>query len=101
MKKGAPQFSLYLDDETGELIWQGSVCVRGHSHEARLVYSRNHPYEKMAVYVNPRLRNSLHVHSDGSLCYMRNEEWSPEWTAFSVYLTILRFLDDYYSGRMV
>jgi ubiquitin-protein ligase len=102
MQKGAPQFSLYRDTETGRLIWQGSVCVQGHSHEVRLVYDENHPYRKMTVYVlKPKLvKNSVHVHSDGSICYMKEDEWSPEWTAFSVYLTLLRFLDDHYSGRM-
>jgi ubiquitin-protein ligase len=101
MEKGAPQFSLYHDTETEELVWRGSVSVQGHSHEIRLVYSENHPYEIMTVYVlKPSLqKHSVHVHDDSSICYMK-DEWSPEWTAFSVYLTVLRFLDDYYSGRM-
>jgi ubiquitin-protein ligase len=101
MQKGAPQFSLWHDTDTGRLMWRGSVCVRGHSHEVRLVYSKNHPYEKMTVYVKPKLtRSSLHIHSDGSLCYMGGSEWNAQWTAFSVLLVVIRFLDDYYSGRM-
>jgi ubiquitin-protein ligase len=97
------KLTLYQDDETDDLLWQGSVCVKGHSHEVRLVYSENHPYEKMTVYVlKPGLRkHSVHIHDDGSICYMKDDEWSPEWSAFTVFLTLLRFLDDYYSGRMV
>jgi len=90
--------SLYEDDENGELAWQG--YLRGHM--IRLVYSPNHPYEEMKVYVlQPKLPVvNLHIHSDGSICYMKNSEWHPEWTAYAVYLTTIRFLDEFYSGRM-
>lgn len=91
-------FLLYEDDATGELAWQG--YIRGHT--IRLVYSSNHPYEQMKVYVlQPTLPMvNLHIHPDGSICYMKGSEWHPEWTAYAVYLTTIRFLDEFYSGRM-
>ena len=102
----APQFSLCHDTETEELVWRGSIVFNGHSHQdVRLVYDENHPYEQMRVYVlKPKLRprtqgERLHVHEDGSICYIRYE-WNPNWTAFTVYLTVVRFLDDFYNGRM-
>jgi len=68
----------------------------------RLVYDNNHPYEKIKVFV---LREQLpcvnnHIHADGSICYIADNEWNPEWTAYAVYVTAKRFLEDFWSGRM-
>jgi len=91
-------FSLNQDDENGKLAWQGNL----HGHTILLEYSDNHPYEKMQVYVsNPKLPCvNYHIHSDGTICYIKDQEWGPDWTAYAVYLTTMRFLDDFYGGRM-
>lgn len=103
MKRYAPSFFLYKEDETGDLLWRGRISVRHHQHrDVRLVYDRDHPYEEMKVFVlNEKLPcDNWHIHSDGSICYIKSNEWHPEWTALTVYLTVLRFLDDFYSGGM-
>jgi len=101
--EGSRRFSLYHDTETGDLMWRGPVSVHGHLHQdVRLIYDENHPYEKMTIYVRkPELmKHTIHIHPDGSCCVMRDEEWSPQWTPYTVYLTVLRFLTDYYEGRL-
>ena len=102
MEDAGVNFELYEDD-FGNLLWRGSLLVRDHYHgDVRLVYDRDHPYKPMTVYVlEPKLpRVNPHIHPDGSICYIKSDEWSPEWTALAVYLTTIRFLDDFYSGKM-
>jgi ubiquitin-protein ligase len=101
MNQHAPSFSLCQEDSTGNLIWRGSISSHGHCHDdVRLVYSENYPYEQIVVYIfrEQLPRVNYHIHSDGSICY--TDRWSPEWTALAVYLTVIRFLDEFYSGRM-
>jgi len=102
MEDAGVNFDLY-EDEEGNLLWRGSVSIMGHYHgDVRLVYDKNHPYEPITVYVlEPKLPPvNPHIHPDGSICYIKPEEWSPEWTALAVYLTTIRFLRDFYSGKM-
>jgi len=102
MNKHAPQFFLCQDDDTGNLVWRGSLSIRRHHHgDVRLVYDKSHPYLKMKAYILwPQLPCvNMHIHEDGEICYQKNE-WNPEWTAYAVYLTAIRFLNDFYSGRM-
>jgi len=102
MNRHAPFFFLYQDDETDKLVWRGPLSVHGHYHaDVRLVYNEAHPYLKMKVYVlQPQLPCvNLHIHEDGEICYEKNE-WNPEWTAYAVYLTTIRFLEEFYSGGM-
>jgi ubiquitin-protein ligase len=102
MERNGVNFELCMDED-GNLLWRGSICVLGHFHgDVRLVYPENFPYEPMKVYIfKPRLpRIASHVFVDGSICYLELGQWSPEWTAFAVYLTTIRFLHDFYSGKM-
>jgi hypothetical protein len=101
MNRYASSFSLFQDDTTGNLLWRGSVSVRGHQHEdVRLVYSEDHPCEDIKVFIFKEKLPCVnyHIHSDGSICY--TDRWDPQWTALAVYLTVIRFLDEFYSGRM-
>ena len=89
--------------EEGELGWRGGLRNASYFHrEVRLVYGPHHPYEQMKVFIlEPRLpRSNHHIFPDGSVCYQSGGDWCPDWTVFSVYLTVIRFLDDFYSGRM-
>lgn len=102
MKENGINFEL-CEDEDGNLLWRGPMIVRGHFHrDVRLVYDKDHPYKPMRVYIfEPKLPPvNPHIHSDGSICYCKPEEWSPEWTALKVYLVTIRFLDEFYSGKM-
>jgi hypothetical protein len=102
MESNGVNFQLYTD-EHGNLLWRGPLLVCNHYHsDVRLVYPENFPYQKMDVYVlGPKLPLvTHHVSSEGKICYMRGEEWSPEWTAYAVYLTTIRFLNDFYNGKM-
>lgn len=93
-------FDPYLDEE-GNYRLLGDMTVRGHCHTVMLVFDKNHPYVPIKVYVeNPRLPKSRHVFDDGSICYTHSDEWSPSCTALDVILTTMRFLDDFYSGKM-
>jgi len=101
MDENGVNFELYSADD-GNLLWRGPLCVSGRYHsDVRLVYDELHPYKQMTVYIlDPTLpKTNLHVHEDGSICYIK-DEWSPDWTALAVYLTTIRFLGDYYSGAM-
>jgi len=91
-------FLLNQDDENGKLAWKGHLG----GHDILLEYSDEHPDKKMIAYVtNPQLPCvNLHIHPDGTICYMKDQEWSPDWTAYTVYLTAIRFLDDFHRGRM-
>jgi len=102
MEDKGVNFQLFQDEE-GNLLWRGSLSIMGHYHsDVRLVYPENFPYEPIKVYIlNPMLPTSnLHIHEDGSICYMREEEWSPDWTAYAVYLKTIEFLYEFYSGKM-
>jgi len=101
MNQHAPSFSLFREDTTGKLAWCGSLSAHGHFHgDVRLVYTEGYPYEQIIVYIfkNQLPRVNYHIHADGSICY--TDRWSPEWTALAVYLTVIRFLDEFYSGTM-
>lgn len=101
MEKHGVNFEL-CQDEFENLLWRGQLNVLGHYHEdVRLVYTQNFPYEPMRVYIlHPRLPRRHHIYEDGSICYIAPNEWSPEWTAYAVYLTTIRFLHDFYTGEM-
>jgi len=102
MEDNGVNFDLYTDDREN-LFWRGALRVSGHYHgDVRLVYNQNHPYVQMDDYVlDPQLpQTTHHIFSDGRICYIGPAEWSPEWTAFAVYLTTIRFLEDFYAGRM-
>lgn len=103
MQRHKPDFQLYKQDGTGSLAWCGSLWSNGRVHrDVRLVYSPNHPYSPMTVYVlSPKLpKVNIHIHEDGSICYIYSSDWSPEWTALAVLLTVQRFLDEFYRGLM-
>ena len=103
MKGNGVNFQL-CSDERGNLLWRGPLLVCGHYHsDVRLVYPENFPYQKIEVYVlNPKIPPVIyHVHEDGRICYMKEDsEWSANWTAYTVYLTTIRFLYDFYNGKM-
>src|SRR2546422_265860 len=95
---------LLFQTEGEELEWCGGLRSGrlGYWHrEVRLVYDSNHPYKRMTVFILepklPQLNN--HIYPNGTICY-ESGNWSADWTAFSVYLTVIHFLDDFYSGRM-
>jgi hypothetical protein len=103
MEQNGVNFELCVDGDEN-LLWRGSFYVSNQYHgDVRLVYDEIHPYKQMTVYIldPPLPHTNLHVHSDWTICYIRENEWSPEWTAFAVYLTTIRFLNDYYSGNMI
>jgi ubiquitin-protein ligase len=102
MQKSGVNFQLF-SDEYENLLWRGPLFVCNHYHsDVRLVYPENFPYERINVYVlDPKLPPlTHHVLEDGRICYMKDEEWSPNWTAYAVYLTTIRFLNDFYKGVM-
>lgn len=102
MKENGVNFTLCQDDG-GNLLWRGPLSVLGHYHgDVRLVYSEDFPDEPMIVYVfEPRLPTvNVHIHYDGSICYILPEEWYSDWNAYWVYLSTIRFLHDFYSGKM-
>jgi ubiquitin-protein ligase len=102
MESKGVNFQLCRNDR-GDLLWRGPLCVSSFYHDdVRLVYPEHFPYKPMDVYVlKPSLPlSNLHVYHDGRICYLRPEEWSPNWTAYEVYLTTIRFLHDFYSGEM-
>lgn len=102
MERNGVNFKLYQDD-LGRLLWRGQLCVLGYYHgDVRLVYPESFPYKPIKVYIfDPKLpKISHHIHEDGSICYIKPDEWSPEWTAYAVYLTTIRFLHDFYSGKI-
>lgn len=102
MESRGVDFQLCQNDY-GDLLWRGPLFVLGYYHDdVRLVYLEDFPYEPMDVYVlEPSLPSSnLHVFDDGRICYLRPEEWSPRWTAYDVYLTTIRFLNDFHLGEI-
>jgi ubiquitin-protein ligase len=102
MQRSGANFQL-CSDEHENLLWCGPLLVCNNYHsDVRLAYPENFPHEKIGVYVlSPKLPPvTHHVHEDGQICYMKDEEWSPDWTAYAVYLTTIRFLNDFYSGKM-
>jgi ubiquitin-protein ligase len=102
MQRSGANFQL-CSDEYENLLWRGPLLVYNRYHsDVRLVYPENFPHEKIEVYVlDPKLPTvTHHVYEDGRICYMKDEEWSPDWTAYAVYLTTIRFLNDFYNGKM-
>jgi len=102
MERNGVNFQL-CRDEYGNLLWRGPLCIRGHYHgHVRIVYPENFPFEQIRIYVfEPMLpRVNLHIHEDGSICTMKPEEWSPNWTGLAMYLKTIEFLDSFYSGKM-
>lgn len=102
MENNGVNFQRFVDED-GNLLWKGCLIVLGHYHEdVRLVYTENFPYEPMRVYIlKPQLPRIIHhICEDGRICYIEPDEWSADWTAYAVYLTTIRFLYDFYSGKM-
>ena len=102
MERNGVNFQL-CQDGLNNLLWRGPLYVLGHYHgDVRIVYPENFPNEQIRIYVlGPKLpRVNLHVHEDGSICTMKSEEWSPNWTAYAMYLKTIEFLNDFYSGKM-
>lgn len=101
MQANGVNFELY-EDENSNLLWRGPLHVLGHIHrDVRIVYPANFPYEPINLYIlGPKLPPSEHVWHDGKICYCKFEEWDTGWTAFAVYLTAIRFLYEYYSGKI-
>ena len=92
------KLELFEDSSKKKLLWQGS----GFGHKIKLVYPDRYPFEQINVHIsNPKLPIvNNHIHADGTICYIKDNEWSPEFTAYAVFLTTIRFLDEFYSGVM-
>lgn len=102
MRDNGVNFTLWQDC-CGNLLWRGSLSILGHYHgDVRLVYPEYYPEMPIVVYVlEPKLpMDNVHIHEDGSICYIKPDEWYPDWNAYWVYLTTIRFLREYYSGKM-
>lgn len=102
MERNGVNFRL-CQDEFGNLLWCGPLYILGNYHsDVRLVYPEEFPYKQLNVYVlEPKLpKVNIHIHEDGSLCVMKGDEWSPDWTAYAMYLKTIEFLDAFYSGKM-
>lgn len=102
MERNGVNFQLY-QDKSGNLFWRGSLHVLGHYHDdVRLVYPEDFPFKQIVIYVlEPKLPIvNIHIHADGSICVMKSDEWSPDWTAYAMYLKTIEFLHAFYSGKM-
>lgn len=102
MEENGVNFQLCTNDE-GHLLWHGALTVSGHYHgDVRVVYADMFPSVPMEVYIfEPKLPLvNVHIHENGSICYIAPREWNANWTAFAVYLTTIRFLEEFYAGRM-
>ncbi len=97
---GLRGFSLYEDtdyprSDWRRYFWEGDAPA-GYNVIAR--YSKRHPYEKMDIEVIPDV-DTHHKHGQ-YICYLRESEWSANWTAATAILTAFRYLEDYVLGRM-
>jgi hypothetical protein len=102
MERNGVNFQL-CQDGYGNLLWRGQLFVQNHLHkDVRLVYPENFPYTQIKIYIlDPKLpKTSIHVHEDGSICVMKPEEWSPDWTAYAMYLKAIEFLNAFYRGEL-
>ena len=82
MKGSFPQFVLREAD--GRLFWEGILVTNfGTHYKARIIYGRNHPYEKPSLrVVRPEIRNdSPHRFADGTLCIYPDRYDYKRWTA--------------------
>ncbi len=89
--------------EMGGLAWCGGLRSSSYFHRTvELIYDPNHASRPIRVFVlEPKLpRVNNHIHPDSSICYQMSSEWRPDWTALTVYLKTVQFLDEFYSGRM-
>lgn len=106
MNRFFSRFSLYADDYDN-LFWSGPIYLddlgKGHS-DVQLVYNYNHPYSMMEVYVTkPSLNPSVshHIREDGKkICYLKGEDWRLTYTAVTVTGMAIRFLREYWTGRL-
>ncbi len=98
-----PDFQLYMDDEKGLSSWESFFWMGHHPggpHVIRASYSPLHPLEQMRISTIPDDLDTHHRLGDGSLCYLKPQEWSPDWTAATALGQAIRFLTDYYEGRV-
>ena len=92
------RFSLFEDSNYSKntqsrYLWKGQMRGR----EITLKYPSNYPRAPMKVFVSPGLRTH-HKWRDGSLCYMKSHEWSPNYTPATVIGIVARFLDEFSKG---
>ncbi len=93
------RFSLFEDTNYSKTnparyFWKGRLSDR----EICVKYTCNHPHEPMQVFITPKL-DTHHDWGDGSLCFLKPHEWSPNFTAATVIGIVFRFLDEFSKGR--
>ncbi len=98
---GLEHFQLYEDtsrerDSWDRYFWRGRA-PSGHTVIAR--YDKAHPFLPMKIFIEPDI-DTHHKLPDGSVCYLKDSEWSPNWTAATAILTAFRFLDEHRKGLL-
>ena len=106
MNRFFPQFSLFADDYDN-LFWSGPIHLPdlGREHgDVHLLYGYGHPYSMMEVYVyRPSLNPSVshHIREDGKkICYLKDSHWRLTYTAVTITGMAIRFLREYWTGRL-
>ncbi len=92
------RFSLFEDTKYSKTnparyFWRGQMRGR----EVTVKYTRNYPHEPMKVFIKPML-DTHHDWGDGSLCYLKSHEWSPNFTPATVIAIVARFFDEHAKG---
>ncbi|MBW2149698.1 MAG: hypothetical protein JRG73_18075 [Deltaproteobacteria bacterium] len=98
---GLGHFQLYEDtsrerESWDRYLWRGRSPT-GHTVIAK--YDSAHLFLPMRIFVEPDI-DTCHKLADGSICYLKDFEWSPNWTAATAILTAFRFLDEYGKGLL-
>lgn len=95
------RFQLYEDTEKSGRSWARFIWIgfdpRGR-HEIVARYSKLHPFRQMEIKVIPDIETKHKI--GGGICYLEDHEWNPDWTAATAIATAIRFLSDYYNGRI-
>lgn len=101
MKIFGLQFNLLVDNTKPNweaFFWKGHHPSGRHTITA--CYSKTHPYGPMRIFVAPNDLDTHHKFKDGSICYLKESEWNPNWTAATAIGTAIRYLTTYYQGAL-
>lgn len=76
-------------------FWQG---LAPSFHRITAHYPASYPYAPLKIFVSPDV-STHHKWPGGSLCLMRTEQWSPNYTAATIIAIAIRFLDENQYGE--
>lgn len=95
----------FVQDQDGRYAWEGGLLRRRKpdaEHAVRLIYPYGFPSRFIEARLQPELPTvfsgalGTHVNTDGSICYITAEGWTPQDTASAALKLLQKWWKEYY-----